>query len=175
MESLRNTKKSEKTVKKFLERNTPFKRKEQTYKVDFSFSAGEVFREFCPSREEDWIDGWTADLIYTSSGYAESDCVFSTPSSNILGPGLWIFTKLKPDQHLEVIRIIENSVIVHFRIELENHDNNTCTGIWKLKFTALNEQGNKMIDNIPERDPMFEKIIEGLQYFLEKGEAIKLV
>jgi hypothetical protein len=71
MKNLRNTEKSEKRTNEFLAQKIPFKRKEQTYKVDFSFPAKEVFEQFCPSREEDWIDGWMADLIYTSTGYAE--------------------------------------------------------------------------------------------------------
>lgn len=174
MKNFRNEEKSKKRTNDFLAQRTPFKRKDQTYKVDFNFAAKEVFEQFCPSREEDWIDGWMADLIYTSTGYAESDCIFSTPATNILGPGLWIFTELKPNKHLEVIRIIENSMVVHFRIELEDYGDGTSTGVWKLKFTAINEQGNAMVDTLKDKDPMFVKIIGGLQYFLETGKAIKL-
>ncbi|PLX12519.1 MAG: hypothetical protein C0597_13210 [Marinilabiliales bacterium] len=174
MKNLRNTEKSKKRASKFLKENTPFKRKVETYTFDFNFPTEEVFKQFCPSREEDWIEGWTADLIYTSTGYVESDCIFTTPASNILGPGLWIFTDLIPNQKVEVIRIIENSVVVHFRIELEDRGNNTCTGTWNLKFTAINEMGNEMVKSLPESNPMLMKIIEGLEYFLENGKVLKL-
>ena len=65
-------------------------------------------------------------------------------------------------------------MVIHFRIYMEDHGNNTSTGVWKLKFTAINEQGNKMVEMLPAQDPGFAKIIDSLQYFLENGVAMKL-
>jgi hypothetical protein len=44
----------------------------------------------------------------------------------------------------ELVRIIGDSVVIHFRINLKDNQNGTCTGVWDLTFTALNESGNQM-------------------------------
>ncbi len=132
-----------------------------------------VFKQFCPSREADWIQGWTADLVYTTSGYAEADCIFTTPPTNSLGPGLWIFTRFQPNEVLEVVRIMDNSVVEQLRIDLEDNGDGTCKGTWTMKFTALNEQGNSVVEALPEEDPLFESVvIRGLEHFVTSGELM---
>jgi hypothetical protein len=122
----------------------------------------------------DWIDGWTADLVYTETGYIEPDCIFTTPPDNIIGSGLWIIIRLEPDELLELVRIIDNDLVVHFRIELKDNGNGTCTGIWTLKFTALNEQGNMTLEAMPGKDTIFEKVVSGLGHFLKTGHLMRI-
>lgn len=169
-----NTSRSEKMAHDFLAAGQPFKRTTRTAVQTFSASAETVFKQFCPTREVDWIDGWTADLVYTTSGYAEPDCIFTTPESNILGPGLWIFTRLEPDELVELVRIVDNSMVIHFRIDLVDNGDGSCTGTWTLKFTGLNEQGNTMVEAIPEDDALFETVIYGLQHFVTTGERMSI-
>ena len=85
-----DTTRSAKMAEEFLARGQPFKRKVQSYKRRYSTAPKAVFPQLCPTREADWIDGWIADLIYTESGYAELDCILTTPENNVLGAGLWI-------------------------------------------------------------------------------------
>jgi hypothetical protein len=134
-----NTEKSEKKATEYLKNGNQLKRKTQTYQKVFSFPAEEVFYQFCPTRELDWIDGWDCDLVYTTSGYVESDCIFTTSETNPLGPGLWIFTRYEPRRFLELVRIVEESMAIHFRIDLQDNDNGASTGTWNLTFTAVNE------------------------------------
>ncbi len=169
-----DTTRSKKMAQEFLAKEQPFKRKVQVYKKQFSAAPEIVFPQFCPTREVDWIDGWTADLIYTTSGYAESDCIFTTPKSNILGPGLWIFTRLEPNKLLEAVIIHEDSVVEHFRIDLINNGDGTCEGIWTLKFTAMSEDGNAIVEGMPDKDPEFEVVLNGLEHFLKTGERMEM-
>ncbi len=169
-----NTSRSEKMAKEFLAKGRPFKRKIRVTEQLFEASRADVFKQFCPTRERDWIEGWQADLVYTNTGYVEPDCIFTTPASNIIGPGLWIFTRLEPDELLELVRIIDNNLVVHFRIDLEDNHDGTCTGIWTLKFTALNEQGKEMVDAIPNDDPLFKRVVYGLQHYLQTGELMRI-
>ncbi len=74
----------------------------------------EVFKQLCPSREADWINGWTVDLLHTQTGYVEPLCVFRTPVSNIFGPGLWMITKLESNTNLELVVFYENSDIIEY-------------------------------------------------------------
>lgn len=169
-----DTSRSEQMAKEFLAKGRPFKRKVQVTEQVFEASPAEVFRQFCPTREKDWIKGWEADLVYTETGYVEPHCIFTTPPSNIVGPGLWIFTRLEPNQLLELVRVIENNLVVHFRIDLKDNNNGTCTGTWTLKFTALSQQGNEMVKAIPDDDPHFRKLIHGLQHYLNTGELMRI-
>jgi hypothetical protein len=167
-----NTERSEKKAMEFLKFGTNLKRKQQEYEKTFPFPPAKVFFQFCPSRELDWIEGWDSDLVYTSSGYVEPDCIFTTTETNVLGPGLWIFTRYEPNEKLDLVRIIGDLVVIHFRINLKDNKNGTCTGIWNLTFTALNESGNEIVESIPDKSPEFEWAIEGLEHFLETGEMM---
>lgn len=149
-----------------------FRRKTQTYDRRFPFPAKEVFPQFCPTRELDWIEGWDCQLLYTGSGYVEEDCIFSTDETNPLGPGLWIFTRYQPDEKLELVRVINGALVIHFRIALQDGDEESSTWVWRLTFTALSETGNDFIDSLAERSPAFEQAIDGLGWFLEKGQLM---
>ena len=169
-----NTSRSAKMAKAFLAKGHPFKRRVRITEQVFEASPAEVFEQLCPTREMDWIDGWRANLIYTGTGYVEPDCIFTTPPDNILGPGVWIFTRWQPNELVELVRVIDNNVVEHVRIRLTDNGNGTCTGIWDLKFTALNEQGNNMVAAIPDEDPLFSNIIAGLGHFLRTGQLMRI-
>lgn len=167
-----NTERSKNKAAEFLKRGKNLKRKTLNLEKTFSFPPEEVFPQFCPSRELDWIDGWDCNLVYTSTGYAEEDCIFFTPETNLLGPGLWIFTRYEPNQRLELVRTIGESVVIHFRINLIDHNDGTSTGVWNLTFTALNESGNAVVESIPDNSPELKRAIDGLEYFLKTGEMM---
>ncbi|MFG0252512.1 MAG: hypothetical protein ACF8NJ_06525, partial [Phycisphaerales bacterium JB038] len=150
----------------FLAKGQPFKRKILRAEQTFHAAPEVVFRQFCPTREVDWIDGWQADLLHTESGYMEPECIFRTPASNILGPGLWVVARLEPNELLDIVRLIDENVVEHFRIDLEDHGDGTCTGRWTLNFAAISERGNAMIDDLTTDDPLFARIIAGLEHFV---------
>ncbi len=168
-----NIERSNNKATEFIKKGNNLKRKTQKYERTFNFPPEKVFFQFCPTRELDWIEGWDCDLVYTSTGYVEDDCIFTTPESNLLGPGLWIFTRYEPNKKLEIVRIIGESVVIHFRINLTNNNDGTSTGVWNLTFTALNESGNAIVESIPNNSPELEQAIDGLEYFLESGEMMK--
>lgn len=168
-----DTSRSEKMAKAFLAKGCPFKRKVQTTEQAFAASPAEVFKQLCPTREMDWIDGWTADLVYTDTGYVEPGCIFTTPPENIIGSGLWIISRLEPDELLELVRIIDNNLVVHIRIEVKDNGNGTCAGIWTLQFTALNERGNTILEAMPDKDPILDKVVSGLGHFLKTGHLMR--
>ncbi len=167
-----DTIRSQRMAKAFLARKQPFRRKIQVYERRLDAEAELVFPQLCPTREVDWIDGWEADLIWTTTGYAEPDCIFTTPPNAMFGGSLWVFTRLEPNRLLEAVRIIENNVVEHLKIELEDNGDGTCASTWTLKFTALNEAGNAFVDALPEHDQAFEGILNGFDHFLAHGERL---
>ncbi len=167
-----DTTRSEGIAREFLAKNVPFKRKVQIFAKEFSASPQEVFKQLCPSREADWINGWTVDLIYTTTGYAEPLCVFRTPESNIIATGLWILNTLEPNKLLEAtVFQSDKDIIEFFKIDLIDNGNGTCKGIWTITLTAISEKGNAVIEQISDEEPAF---LEDLEYFLEHGELMEL-
>ena len=120
----------------------------------------------------DWIDGWDCELVHTSTGYVEKDCIFTTDESNVLGAGLWIVTGHEPNEMLDVV-IVGDSVIEHFTIHLTDNRDGTSTGRWDMTFTALNETGDNAVAAISEDDPALERAIDGLAHFLQAGEMLE--
>lgn len=139
----------------------------------FSFPPATVFAQLCPSRELDWIDGWDCDLVYTSTGYVERDCIFTTPEANSLGAGLWIVTGYEPDERLEVVTVTGDALVEHLTITLSGNEDGTCTGVWNMTFTALNDSGNGMIDSISSDAPELTRALDGLEHFLQTGNMLR--
>ncbi len=170
-----DTRRSENMAQEFLAAGRPFKRKVQSYKRRYGVGPEIVFPQLCPTREADWIDGWIADLIYTDTGYAEPDCILSTPDSNVLGPGLWIITQRKPNTFFEFVVIRKDGIVGHFTIELLDNGDGTCDTIWTLIFTAIDEKANAVIEAMPDKDPDFDAIVlGGLEHFLQTGERMEI-
>ena len=163
-----NTERSDNITKAFMERKKPFKRKVLVFGRDFSAPPDIVFKQFCPSREADWINGWTVDLVYSDTGYAEPLCVFRTPSSNLFGSGIWIMTNVAPNKVVEAVMIHENDdFIEHMKLDIEDLGNGRTNVTWTITLTAFSEKGNTVIEMVPDETPPF---VEELEYFLVHGK-----
>lgn len=163
-----NSSRSDAIVSEFLARDVKLARKVQVFEKVFDSPPEVVFRQLCPSREADWINGWTVDLKYTKTGYVEPLCVFRTPESNLFGSALWMLTRVEPDELLEGVIIPDDvDIMEHLRIDLIDQGDGTCKGIWTLTFTATSESGNGYLAQIPDDEPPF---LEELNYFLNHGE-----
>lgn len=163
-----NTKRSDNITKEFMDKNVLFKRKVLVFGRDFSAPADIVFKQFCPSREADWINGWTVDLVYTETGYAEPLCVFRTPASNLFGSGIWIMTNVQPNRVVEAVMLHEiDDFIEHMKLDLEDSGTGKTKVTWTITLTAFSEKGNAAIEMVPDETPSF---VEELEYFLVNGE-----
>ena len=162
-----DTTSSDKISRDFIARNTPFKRKVLVFGRDYSASPQFIFSQFCPAREADWINGWTAELIYTESGYAEPLCVFRTPASNLLGAGIWILNRVEPNRVLEATMLHDgNDILEHMRLDVVDLKDDRCNVTWTITLTAVSDHGNDIVDAVPEDTPEF---VEELEYFVTRG------
>lgn len=133
-----------------------------------------VFPLLCPVREADWIDGWEYNMIYSKSGLAEQDCVFTTPHhSNI--KTFWQITQYdKVLFAIEFVRVTPNENIVKINIQLEPITIDTTRSIISYQYTGLNEEQNKLIETSLEasfKDSMsyWENAIN---HYLKTGEKL---
>lgn len=170
-----DTKKSEKLVKSYFDRKIKYNRKVHTFAVDVKTTVEDFFPLLCPSREADWIPGWDCDLIYTSDGYAEDKCVFTTDASNSVGEGIWTFTEFKQNEFIAFVRFQED-ILTHCKITVSDNQDGTITATWNVTQTALSEEGNRIINNLTEKSSHSAGLEKMLTYYLQnkKGFLHKL-
>src|SRR5947199_10286893 len=86
-----------------------------TYRQKLCAPPARVFPLLCPVRETDWADGWLPDVVISSSGIAERDCIFITPDKP--GKASWHVTRHEPQNWCVVIlRILPG--VTAYRLEI---------------------------------------------------------
>jgi len=140
----------------------------------YNFSKEKVFPLLCPVREKEWLDGWDFEMVYSRSGVAEKNCVFTTP----FGQGIettWQISEYEPDLGwIEFIRVTQGLFTVRISIHL-NESSNGCTADISYRYTALSQLGRTMVESMVARhfhDDMkyWEKAIN---HYLATGEKLK--
>lgn len=121
-----------------------------------------IFPLLCPVREYDWIAPWSCDLVFSESGFAESDCVFITDFPDDVKE-TWIVDRYEPDRLIQFIRLSESRLIRH-SIELKDNYDGTTTANWTQTIVSLNDEGNIFIENLKEND--FKSEIKTLEKML---------
>ncbi|MEJ2098951.1 MAG: hypothetical protein P8X68_03115 [Desulfobacterales bacterium] len=128
----------------------------------------------CPVRETEWLDGWDYDLIFSQSGLAEAGCVFISRNKGEKDT-IWMITK-RDDQNFETefARITPESRVASLTIRIEDGGNHTSRMHIAYTFTALNEEGNRFIENFTEQNFVQDmKFWEAaLNHYLETGRPL---
>jgi hypothetical protein len=163
-----DTTRSDELVARYRKKGPSAKRKVQRYERDFSASPAELFPLLCPAREADWIPGWTSDLIYTTSGYVEPDCVFTTDTDNPLGEGIWVIYTHVPNECLELVRT-SRDLVLQMRITISAAPRGGTRGRWTLTATSLTPQGSALVEAMPDQEPGFLSLLDGLDHYLGTG------
>ena len=131
----------------------------------------EVFPLLCPVREREWAPGWDCDLVYSSSGYAEDNCVFTTAH-----PGepdtVWTVTEHDPERfRVGFVTVTPGLRAGRIAIRLEANGDGTTTARVTYTFTALSEAGNRFVDAFT--DEAFAEKMRGweraINHFLATG------
>jgi hypothetical protein len=138
------------------------------------FTPEMIFPLLCPKREYDWIESWKGHIIYSKSGFAELDCVFSTEFPGDLKE-IWIVDRIDENEQIQFVRFTESRVI-RYRITLIDNNNGTSTAIWEQTITSLNKEGNMYIENFSDTE--YEKRTKTLEkmlnYYLTTGQMLKM-
>ena len=100
-----------------------------------------VFPLLCPVREYEWLDGWKSKMVYSNSGFAEEDCIFTTP----LEPGIWNTDHYEPPKRI-AFTVVSSEQVNRICLSLERTVSGGTRLKWQRIFTGLNEAGNAKID-----------------------------
>lgn len=157
---------SDSVVKDWRESGGQFSRASFTVRREFDVKPGKIFPLLCPTLEYDWLPGWTCEMLHSETGYAEHDCIFKTEFFGF--PELWICTKYLKDSEICYQRISEHLSSM-LDIRLIDQLDGSCIGVWHIAISALDEEGNRMIENLEGAEKKFEKAIDALEYFLKEG------
>ena len=144
------------------------KRMATEHSAHIAFPPEKVFPLLCPVREYDWIEGWACQMIYSKSGVAEENCIFTTSHTGHLM--VWNCNRYEPPTRIEFVTVASGHMVTRLNISLERISNGTNLR-WERIFTGLSEEGNAAVGTWKtERD---EDLSRRLEYYLKTGTMQK--
>jgi len=133
-----------------------------------------VFPLLCPKREYEWIASWKCEILHSSSGFAELDCVFTTDFPEDVKE-TWLVDRYEPDRLIQFVRFSESRVI-RYRIDLKSNSKGTTTATWEQTVISLNAEGNIFIDNfsVEEYENEIKLLEKMLNHYLRTNRMLAL-
>lgn len=141
-----------------------------------------MFALACPKEELKWIDQWQYDMIYSDSGKNGNNCIFKEKMSGLFvlnAPDIetYWYTTLYDQQLLRfhALLIYGNVATGKFEFDVTGNSHGNSKADWRLTFTALNENGNRLADEAL-KDRMTAKLHflgESAKHFLETGNILR--
>ena len=112
-----------------------------------------VFPLLCPERERDWLPGWEAHWIHSTSGLAEPGAVFATRGATGDAPEvIWVVAEHRPPTHLHFVRWHPGEMVVDLQLDLQPAGGDAPVHMtWldiRYTFTALSAAGGARIEAI---------------------------
>jgi hypothetical protein len=112
-------------------------------------------------------------MIYSDSGIAEQDCIFSTdfPDEE---KDVWVVSVYRPNDEIQFVRF-NGLRAIRYSITLADNGDGTTTAEWEQIITGLNEEGNRLVEGVT--DETCREKIKGLErelnHYLTTGEMLK--
>ena len=146
----------------------------KTYRQTNYGTPEEIFPLLCPVREADWLDGWQYSMIYSESGVAEQDCVFSTPHHGE-NDTIWFVTEYDPANYrIGFVRTTPGESFVNMHIALSAIDETSTAADITYQYTALNDAQQRFINT--ELDAVFHENMlwweKSINHYLQTGEKL---
>ena len=118
-------------------------RETHIYRQKLCASPAQVFPLLCPVREIEWADGWLPELVISSSGIAERDCVFITPDE--FGSAIWYVIRHEPEKwFVEMLRILPRVTACRLEIQLTAHGDE-CFADVTYSHTSIGPAGDEFV------------------------------
>lgn len=105
-----------------------------------------VLPMLCPVREAEWIPDWRPQFVISTSGVAEPDCVFATPSPTGSGSALWYVTRHDAASgYVEMVRIVPGHTACRLDIALAADGDSACLATITYRLTSLGPEGDASV------------------------------
>ena len=120
-----------------------------TYRQRLHAAPARVFPLLCPVREAEWAKGWLPDLVISSSGVAESDCVFITPNES--AKAIWYITRHDPGRwFVEMLKIVPDVTACRLQIQL-SASSDGCFADITYSHTSIDQAGDRFVAGFTAR------------------------
>jgi hypothetical protein len=144
----------------------------RSYTQRLAAPPGAVFPLLCPVREADWIDGWDPALVISSSGVAETDCVFTTSAEP--ADAVWYVTRHEPDAgFVEMLKITPGVTACRLTIQLRAAGEGSEADI-TYSHTSLGPDGDTFVASFT--DEFYRGFMQDwesrLNHYLRHGAAL---
>ena len=143
-----------------------------TYRQRLHAPAARVFPLLCPVRETEWANGWSPELVISSSGVAERDCVFITPDK--LGKAIWYITRHDPERwFIEMLRIVPRVTACRLEIQLSESAEG-CFADVTYGHTSMGSAGDEFVATFTA--DYYQRFMQAwekeLNHFLKTGSRL---
>jgi hypothetical protein len=145
----------------------------KTYEMRVPASPEQLFPLLCPVREREWLPYWDCRMIYSTSGTAEADCVFTTDFPG-RGNMTWVVTRYEPPERIQYTVFKPESHTWTLSIRLVPAIPNESGLTWQHVFTGLTEAGNLYLrDYTDELHRLnLQNIERRLTHFVKTGKML---
>jgi hypothetical protein len=121
----------------------------RTYVQTLEGTPQQVMPLLCPVREAEWVKGWDPELVLSSCGLVEKDCVFTTRDGE--REATWVVTEHAPDRGLvEMIKTTPGFAVVRLSIRLRSLKTDSAASDRTAaevtyQYTALGAEGEAFV------------------------------
>jgi hypothetical protein len=134
-----------------------------------------VFPLLCPVREAEWIEGWDPIDVWSRSGIAEADCVFTTAAPpGAAHDAIWYITRHEPEAgYVEMLKITPGVTACRLTIQLSASAAGSEAAI-TYTHTSLGRAGDAFVAGFTAEFYLeFMRDWEGrINHFLRTGTAL---
>ena len=117
---------------------------ERSGAFDVDGDTQEVFPLLCPVLEYQWIPGWSCTMMYSDSGVAEKNAIFSTREM-FRKKVLWTTITYEPNRFIEYLLVMGQDGVVRLSITLEEKGPGETHVHWRMLFTAISYLAKKIL------------------------------
>jgi hypothetical protein len=104
-----------------------------------------VFKIFCPVVEREWVSDWDCNMVYSDSGIAEKNCIFTTKQAD-MPEAVWVCSIYNFAKEVEYIRTTPGYFVTVVNIKTLQTNMETKCNVTYIH-TALSELGAHYITN----------------------------
>lgn len=150
------------------------KRVVKSYDQQYQAPPAKVFPLLCPVREYDWLEVWQCAMVWSDSGVAENNCIFTTDFPDA-GREVWVVCRYEPPQAIEFVRYAGADKVTRLNIHLTDNGDGTTLARWTHIHTGLTPAGNAAIDTLSDARYTSEmQMLEAmLNHYLTTGSMLK--
>ena len=126
----------------------------------------------CPIREQEWIEGWQADVVYSTSGVAEDNAIFAT---HLRSGETWVTSRYEPAQgRVEYSIFGGNHAVMRLDLMATIAPSGETQLSIRRTYTGLDWFGRRMVDKLEEKKIQVDnaRLVRQLNHYLEEGTML---